>query len=263
MLSNPLLPLSFVNLYPDTLQKHLFLHPEPITRRIAKAFFFHRKIQYLQYTSLSIFSKISLYLHTNGYLSMTDSKQQIVLTALKLFLKHSYKEVSLRDIVNEVGLTKGAFYHYYTSKEQLFEEVVRYFYNHVMITDYKSFPRNSFKEFLQHYLTVLQTPHEIDEAEGDTNFFIFISDASKRLSGFKEIHLSQRKKELSAWTDIINTAKNSKEIKSNISGEELARMFLNISDGISMNRAFNRETGEQTINELITEWNNLYKLLKI
>ncbi|KAA6311468.1 HTH-type transcriptional repressor KstR2, partial [termite gut metagenome] len=63
----------------------------------------------------------------------TDTKSQILQTALKMFLRSSYKEVSLRDIVNEVGLTKGAFYHYYTSKEQVFEEAVKYFYNHVMI----------------------------------------------------------------------------------------------------------------------------------
>lgn len=193
---------------------------------------------------------------------MADSKSQIVLTALKLFLRNSYKEVSLRDIVNEVGLTKGAFYHYYTSKEQLFEEVVRYFYSHIMITDYYDFPKTSLKEFYEHYLKILQTPHKIDEVEGDTNFFIFISDAAKRLPTFKEIHLAQRKKELRAWTEIIDIAKRQKEIKSTISNEYLARMFLNISDGISMNRAFSGKTGEDVITELITDWDNLYKLLK-
>lgn len=193
---------------------------------------------------------------------MTDSKKQIVLTALKLFLRNSYKEVSLRDIVNEVGLTKGAFYHYYVSKEQLFEEVVRYFYNHIMITDYRNFPKTSLRDFYEFYLKELQTPHEVDEAEGDTNFFVFISDAAKRLPAFKDIHATQRKKELSAWTEIIDIAKQHKEINSTIASEGLARMFLNISDGISMNRAFSGNSGEDVMKELITDWTNLYELLK-
>lgn len=193
---------------------------------------------------------------------MTDSKNQIILTALKLFLRNSYKEVSLRDIVNEVGLTKGAFYHYYTSKEELFEEVVRYFYNHVIITDYRNFPKTSLKEFSAHYIEELQIPHEIDDMDGDTNFFVFISDAAKRVSSFKEIHSAQRRKELNAWIEIVEIAKKQGEIKTDIPNENIARMFLNISDGISLNRTFSGKPGEVVLSELITDWDNLYKLLK-
>jgi len=195
---------------------------------------------------------------------MTDSKNQILQTALKLFLRSPYKEVSLKDIVNEVGLTKGAFYHYYTSKEELFEDAVKYFYNHVMITDYRSFPKTTLKEFYEHYLKVLQEPDEYDDADGgDMNFFVFVSEASKRIPDFMNIHMAQRKKELWAWADIIEMAKRNKEIKTSIPNEELAAMFLNISDGISMNRAFNEKDGIEAISDVKRDWDNLFNLLKI
>lgn len=194
---------------------------------------------------------------------MTDSKKQILQTALKLFLKSSYKEVSLRDIVSEVGLTKGAFYHYYTSKEELFEETVRYFYNNAIITNYNGFPKNSLKEFYEYYISTLQEPDEFDDVEGDMNLFIFISEASKRIPAFLEIHLAQRKKELWAWSEIIGTAKRSKEIKATIPDEELAAMFLNMSDGISMNRAISNMNGMKALDELKRDWDNLYNILKI
>jgi len=193
---------------------------------------------------------------------MAESKKQIVHTALRLFLHNSYKEVSLRDIVKEVGLTKGAFYHYYTSKEELFEEVVKYFYNNVIITDYRDFPKTSLKDFYEHYLLALQQPNHYDEGEGDTNFFVFISEASKRIPDFLGIHMAQRKKELWAWTEIIETAKSSKEIKTSIPAKELAAMFLNLSDGISIGRAFSGKDGMQSIQEVKSDWGNLYSLLK-
>lgn len=194
---------------------------------------------------------------------MTDSKIQIVQTALKLFLKNSYKEVSLRDIVKEVGLTKGAFYHYYTSKEELFEEVVKYFYNHIIITDYSKFPETSLKDFYEHYLKKLQEPDDFGDEEGDMNFFIFISEASKRIPDFLRIHFAQRKKELQAWSGIMDIAKNSKEIETNIPNEELAMMFLNMSDGISMNRAISKKTDAEVLKDIKNDWNNLYNLLNI
>lgn len=194
---------------------------------------------------------------------MTESKKQILITALRLFLKNPYKEVSLRDIVNEVGLTKGAFYHYYTSKEQLFEETVKYFYNNAIVADYSKFPKNSLKEFYEHYLTVLQSPDDFDEIDEDMNLFIFISEASKRIPAFSEIHLAQRKKELSAWSEIIGTAKRNKEIKTNIPSEELAIMFLNISDGILMNRTISKKDGMESLIEIKKDWDNLYNLLKM
>jgi len=193
---------------------------------------------------------------------MTDSKNQILQTALRLFLKNSYKEVSLRDIVNEVGLTKGAFYHYYTSKEQLFEEAVRYFYNHAIITDYNEFPKNSLKEFYNHYLYVLSQPDEMDEKEGDMNFFIFLNEASKRIPHFLKIHDSQRRKELQAWTGIIETARQTKEITSRVPAAELAVMFLNMSDGISLHRGISKMDGNDSITRIKRDWDNLYNLLK-
>jgi AcrR family transcriptional regulator len=177
-------------------------------------------------------------------------------------MRHSYKEVSLRDIVNEVGLTKGAFYHYYTSKEELFEEVVKYFYNNAIITNYSSFPKDSLKEFYQHYLEVLQKPDDFDDIEDGMNLFVFLSEASKRLPDFQEIHLAQRKKELWAWSEIVETAKRSKEIKTSVPNEELAVMFLNMSDGILINRSLSQMNSMEVLNNIKTDWDNLYNLLK-
>lgn len=51
--------------------------------------------------------------------------QELILeTALKHFLKEGYAGASLRKIVKDAGLTTGAFYKYYPTKEMLFNALI-------------------------------------------------------------------------------------------------------------------------------------------
>src|SRR5579863_7181554 len=49
----------------------------------------------------------------------TDTRAGILKVALQLFLQKGYKNVSYQDIVKKSGLSKGAIYHYFKSKEDL------------------------------------------------------------------------------------------------------------------------------------------------
>ena len=55
---------------------------------------------------------------------MKDTKEHILMIAGQLFLQKSFKEVTMQEIVKETGLSKGAFYHYFTGKDELFLEVL-------------------------------------------------------------------------------------------------------------------------------------------
>jgi AcrR family transcriptional regulator len=55
---------------------------------------------------------------------MKDTKEYIINEARKLFLKHSYEAVSIRDISQAIGLTKGSLYHHFKNKEELFKSVI-------------------------------------------------------------------------------------------------------------------------------------------
>ena len=48
------------------------------------------------------------------------------------FLEKGYKDASLRNIVKSVGMTTGAFYGYYKSKEELFEALVGEHYTYLL-----------------------------------------------------------------------------------------------------------------------------------
>lgn len=54
----------------------------------------------------------------------TETTRRALLdTARKLFARYGYAATALESVVAECGLTKGAFYHHFVGKEQLFEAV--------------------------------------------------------------------------------------------------------------------------------------------
>ena len=52
-------------------------------------------------------------------MSNTDTRQRIMDTATTLFSCHGFCATSIDDILKGVGITKGAFYHYFKGKEHL------------------------------------------------------------------------------------------------------------------------------------------------
>src|SRR6266540_4787542 len=53
------------------------------------------------------------------------TRQHILAVATEEFLSHGYAGSSLSDLIRAAGITKGAFYHHFPSKEALAVEVVR------------------------------------------------------------------------------------------------------------------------------------------
>lgn len=58
--------------------------------------------------------------------------ERIHQAAKEEFLQKGYKDASLRNIVKSVGMTTGAFYGYYKSKEELFEALVGEHYAYLL-----------------------------------------------------------------------------------------------------------------------------------
>lgn len=61
-----------------------------------------------------------------------NTLERIHAAAKEAFMEYGFKSASLRSIVKTAGVTLGAFYGYYNSKEGLFEALVGEQYNHFM-----------------------------------------------------------------------------------------------------------------------------------
>jgi TetR/AcrR family transcriptional repressor of nem operon len=199
---------------------------------------------------------------------MNDSKEHILITSLNLFLQKSFKEVTMKEIVDKTGLSKGAFYHYFNSKEQVFEEVIAHFYSDIIITDYSKFSQTSLLDFCTSYLNDKRLKFlssKIANTNKDkaftANHYFLIFDAMKLLPDFKAQRTQQQKDELKAWIKVIRKAKTNKEIKSKIKDEQLAKLFIYSAKGAGIN-CIMADKYDDARKEIKALWDGLYSELK-
>jgi AcrR family transcriptional regulator len=56
-----------------------------------------------------------------------ETRQKILESARRLFNKKCFSEVSIDEVMENVGLTRGGFYRHFNDKEELYAEAVRWF----------------------------------------------------------------------------------------------------------------------------------------
>lgn len=197
-----------------------------------------------------------------------DTKEKILLVAFNLFLERGYKEVSLKDISDAVGLTKGAFYHHFTSKEDMFRQIVENFLFDSGNRFYGGCSRTSLKQFMYEYLQELiaymdQMRQQISSGNNKSgiSYYTIFFDALKIFPDFadklKEIHENERK----VWEEVINNAKANGEIRKEFNSKLLAKTFISINDGLGMHSMLEGRF-EEVHGEIFTMWNTVYSLIK-
>lgn len=56
-------------------------------------------------------------------------REDLIKVALELFLENGYEDTSIRMILNKIGGEVGMFYHYFKSKEEIFNEAINLFFS--------------------------------------------------------------------------------------------------------------------------------------
>jgi TetR/AcrR family transcriptional regulator, transcriptional repressor for nem operon len=199
---------------------------------------------------------------------MNDTKDHILKISLLLFLQKSYREVTMREIVEKTGLSKGAFYHYFVSKEELFREIANLFLS-MGAVNYSSFSKKSLKTFYRQYIdyinnSLIEMSNMVASSEGKSfslNFFLILFEAVSRFPEFLKMELELHKKDVKAWKKMIAIARTKGEIKSISSDEEIARLFLYCTDGAFL-RFINNDKPEGFKEFLCKTYDTIYKNLK-
>ena len=200
---------------------------------------------------------------------MSDTRTHILMVSLKLFLQKNFKEVTMKEIVKETGLSKGAFYHYFESKEKLFFEIIDYFFSAILEYDFNLLPSDSLHRF---YRTSAEQLNAIrfqflsnENGEGEDfiniNFFALLFDAFKLFPEFRSQMEAYHQKEMKAWTGVIKSARASGEIQSPLTDEQIAQIFMFTSDGLTMNLTMESKTTDLD-KRLASLWDNFYETLK-
>lgn len=197
-----------------------------------------------------------------------DTKEKIIQVAFNMFLQKGYKEVSLKQIVDAVGLTKGAFYHHFTGKEQLFRQIVEMFLIEGGEDVYKGLPKNNLKQFMIAYLErVIAFMDKMQQEVYDNNekmgisFFLLAFDGLRLFADFPEKIMKIHENERNTWIEVISNAKKNSEISTPISDKQLAKMFIGVNDGLGMHLMLEGRFDDLQ-GEIFTLWNAIYNLIK-
>jgi TetR/AcrR family transcriptional regulator, transcriptional repressor for nem operon len=199
---------------------------------------------------------------------LKESREHILTTAFKLFLKKSYKDVTMKEIVEKSKLSKGAFYHYFSSKESLFIEVVNTFFFSFFNDDFENYTSDSLHGFIHQYFERLKSftkemvfrlniTHEFDFV----NYYIVIFEASNHIPGFLEKIKKMHKIEFDIWLKVIRNARKKREIKTRMTDEQVAKIFIVISDGVGIHAIVDRNISKM-MDDVVTLWEKFYEEIK-
>lgn len=69
-----------------------------------------------------------MYFNTKAGVHMNDKKRMLITSGMKLFATQGYHRTSIQEIATKAGISKGAFYLYFQSKEEFVVKALQFFY---------------------------------------------------------------------------------------------------------------------------------------
>ena len=193
---------------------------------------------------------------------MTSTKDYIVEEAFKLFLSHSYEAVTINEISKSVGLTKGALYHHYSSKEEIFREVI----NRYLVVDAWDIEEQceTLKEYveasLEHTRNVLYKTFGEQATFVPVNYLSMLIDALRHNPGFEYEYEMKVKKMMSRVTEVMRDAAKRGEIRDDLDVEITALNYFSINLGIAAN-LYTYKSTDIAVNYLQRQLHEFYKLI--
>lgn len=163
-----------------------------------------------------------------------NTRERILAHSLNLFLKKGYTSVNISHILNDLNLSRGGFYHYFHSKEDLLKEVIEKYYlaqldNITQIinsaTSFESFICG-IKNLIEHQVNLLI---QLDERP---NPYYLMFEAMKLFPDVKETISNLYIESMTNLRMFIQKCVESGEIKKEVEASMLSLQLITQIEGI-------------------------------
>jgi AcrR family transcriptional regulator len=195
---------------------------------------------------------------------MSDARDFIINKAACLFIANSYEAVSISDISNAIGFTKGALYHHFKNKEELFKAVID---KHLIIQEIEFDEENG--TLLQfNKVCLLNASNSLQRLVSNAprfeiiNYMSLIADGFRRYPGFADKRMKFMNDETEKIKRILNNAIEKLEIRSDIDTTYIAQIYFSMMLGLT-GPIIQNQSIEEAIQKLEYQMNQMYLLLKI
>lgn len=195
----------------------------------------------------------------------TKKREAILKESFKLFLSKGYEAVSLKDIERAAKVTRGAIFHHFSNKEDLFKHVANQFI-FIFLKDvdygeeYLSSP-TPLKDFIDKCLSIIEARMEnflqgVDADITSASFMGFILYLKDHYETWGEKIRIYEEKKVQSWSNIINLSKRKGEIRPETETTLLAETFHNLYLGLSFKGAM---MDKLSISILRRQWEYIYE----
>lgn len=195
----------------------------------------------------------------------TKKRELILRESFKLFLARGYDAVSFTDIEREAKVTRGAIFHHFDNKEDLFRHVAeRFVFAFLEDVDngeeYLSSP-TPLKAFMDKCLTIIETRMEyflqgVDADVTSASFMSFIFYLKDHYETWEEKVQIYEEKKIQTWVNAINLSKDRKEICPDADTTLLAETFHHLYLGLSFKGAM---IDNLSVSVLRKQWEYIYE----
>lgn len=140
------------------------------------------------------------------------TKQYICKEACQLFAERGYKSVTMKDICEKTGLSRGGLYRHYASTEQIFLEIV---------DGFTQMQCNEFSEKIAQHIpavkilddVLLQYSNEMLDNKNSLSLAIYEFYSNSEISKTENSVIKQYEASKSMWVELINYGIRNKEFK--------------------------------------------------
>lgn len=157
------------------------------------------------------------------------TRKRLLTTALRLFTQKPYDKVTLKEIENTVGLSRGAIMYHVANKETLFKEAVEMFvFGHNTLTALSESDKASLEKTIKKFVKALAEEQRSCRKEGITNinyaqmnvqmsYYSLFKDSLRTASDWYD-------NECRIWREVMENAIKSGEIRK-IDTDKFAHTF--------------------------------------
>ncbi len=173
----------------------------------------------------------------------TASYDRLINSAMKLFVKKGYKGSSVAEITKDAGLTRGALYCHFKTKEHLAREIIKLFeekYLNSMIAYVEregKGPSDKFQKMMG---------FNVWFAGEHSHLCLFMTVISAEMCGSRNRLEPTLKSIYQKWhefiTGILKEGKRTGEFKKEIDPQMMAWVIIGVHDGVLLQKEMNRQT---------------------
>lgn len=191
--------------------------------------------------------------------SYSHRKKEFLMAALELFYKKGYENTTIKDIIDELGVSKGAFYHYFQSKEDVIVALAKDFTESAVKIISEIFERSDLSA-VEKMNKVFESVNEykIREREHHSKFKASI-ESEDNLKLQHKITYFMKQDVLELYKKIINSGYEEGIFGHPVNSREMAEFFLNII--LTLNKSVHEMEKELYNDELEADYEELLNKL--